>query len=180
MSKGLDEAARRRRRQESAIMSNRGRIERFLASRIANPADAQDLAQETFMRLLRVKDANLIEQPDSYLFRIAINLTYEFALKEGKRRARDEMYGPDALSASMRDPVGVEEQAYQQERVKRIECWLAELPDKARAAVLLQRRDGMTYAEIAEVLGVSTNMVKKYLKRAISHCRVRKNELDGQ
>ena len=131
------------------------------------------------MRLLRVRDANLIEQPDAYLFRIAINLTYEFALKERKRRARDEMFGPDAVAASLRDPVGVEELASQQERVKRIEGWLDELPHKARAAVLLQRRDGMTYAEIAERLGVSTNMVKKYLKRAISHCRARMSELDG-
>ena len=178
MNKGSDAAKGQRLKQESAIMESRGRIERFLAARMANPDDAQDLAQETFLRLLRVRNADLIEQPESYLFRIAINLTYEFAMKEKKRRARDELLGSDAVSNSGGDPDGIEDLAYQQERVKRMEGWLDELPHKARVAVVLQRRDGMTYAEIAERLGVSTHMVKKYLKRAISHCRTRMSELD--
>ena len=128
------------------------------------------------MRLLRVKDADLIAQPDSYLFRIAINLIYEYRLREEKRRKREQTIGSEEFS----DPgaTSVEEMASQQERVGRIEGWLEELPPNVRVALIMQRRDGMTYAEIAERLHVSRSMVKKYLKRAVSHCRDRMSELE--
>ncbi|MYD96782.1 MAG: RNA polymerase sigma factor [Gammaproteobacteria bacterium] len=170
-----EQPVRRCFKRESVIMENRARIERFLAARVANPIDAQDLAQETFMRLLRVKDADLIHQPDAYLFRIAINLIYEYRLREQKRRTREKEF---SIDPAFSDPhaINVDELASQQERIRQLEDWLEELPPKVRAALVLQRRDGWTYAEIAGRLDVSTSMVKKYLKQAISHCRLRMNE----
>lgn len=170
-----EQSARQGFKHESVITENRARLEGFLAARVANPIDAQDLAQEAFMRLLRVKDADLIRKPDSYLFRIAINLIYEYRLREHKRRTREKELSTDPTFADP-DAISVEDLASQQERIRHLEVWLEELPPKVRAALVLQRRDGRTYAEIAERLNVSTSMVKKYLKRALSHCRNRMNE----
>ena len=175
MATGSENAASPNPRSASVITANRGRIEQFLIARIANPVDAEDLAQETFLRFLRVKDADLIDQPDSYLFRIAINLIYEYRLREQKRRTREQEIGPDQEFPDTA-ATSVEDSALQQERINRIEGWLEELPPKVRAALVLQRRDGMTYREVAERLNCSTSMVKKYLKRAISHCRNRMSE----
>ena len=50
---------------------------------------------------------------------------------------------------------------------------LSELPPKCRAALVLQYWHGLSYEEIAQRLGVSTNMVKKYLSQALVHCRER-------
>jgi len=50
---------------------------------------------------------------------------------------------------------------------------LQQLSPKCRAAVMLQYWHGMSYEEIAMQLGVSTNMVKKYLSQALAHCRRR-------
>ena len=47
---------------------------------------------------------------------------------------------------------------------------LRELPVKVRQAFLLSRLDGCTYARIAEQLGVSERMVKKYMAQAMYHC----------
>ncbi|MEJ1964638.1 MAG: sigma-70 family RNA polymerase sigma factor [Gammaproteobacteria bacterium] len=46
------------------------------------------------------------------------------------------------------------------------------LPARCRTALILQRRDGLTYAQIGQKLGVSPDMVKKYLASAIARCRL--------
>jgi RNA polymerase sigma factor (sigma-70 family) len=53
---------------------------------------------------------------------------------------------------------------------------LERLSPKARAALIWHRRDGKTYDEIGERLGVSRNMVKKYLSQALAHCRKCRDE----
>lgn len=59
---------------------------RFLVTRLPHRADAEDLAQEAFLRLLRVPHSDLIRQPDAYLFRIAANLVLEFRLRARRSR----------------------------------------------------------------------------------------------
>ena len=54
--------------------------------------------------------------------------------------------------------------------VSRLPCG-SHLPVRCRRALILQRRDGWTYDEIAVELGVSRSMVKKYLRRALTLCR---------
>jgi len=49
---------------------------------------------------------------------------------------------------------------------------LGELPAKPRQALLLSRLDRLTYAQIAEELGVSSSMVKQYIARALAHCYI--------
>ena len=57
--------------------------------------------------------------------------------------------------------------------IKRLREVLDQLSPKCRAAVVLQYWHGLTYEEIGQRLGVSANMVKKYLSQAIVHCRRR-------
>src|SRR5687767_14711913 len=61
---------------------------RYLQLRLGNSADARDLAQETYVRLMRVDKIDLIRDPQSYVFRIAANLAYEFELSRRRERAR--------------------------------------------------------------------------------------------
>ena len=54
---------------------------------------------------------------------------------------------------------------------------LNRLPPRCKAVLLMQHRDGMSYAEIASRFGVSTHMVKKYVVRALLLCR---NDMIGR
>ncbi len=58
-------------------------------------------------------------------------------------------------------------------RIKRLREVLDQLPPKCHAAVVLQYWHGLSYDDIAQRLGISTHMVKKYLSQALVHCRRR-------
>ena len=57
------------------------------------------------------------------------------------------------------------------EMTARLSEALEQVPARWRTALILQYRYGLTYAEIADRLGVSSNMVKKYLAQGLGHCR---------
>jgi RNA polymerase sigma-70 factor (ECF subfamily) len=55
--------------------------------------------------------------------------------------------------------------------IERLGTALEQLPARWRSALILQYRYGLTYREIGERLGVSSNMVKKYLAQGLAQCR---------
>ena len=64
-----------------------------------------------------------------------------------------------------------EEEVDLEGRMARITQMIDALPPKPRAALVLQYRDGLTYEEIAERLGVTTHAVKKYVMQGLALCR---------
>ena len=140
---------------------------RFLRYRLADPADARDLAQEAFMRLLRRNRDEFIERPEAYLFRIAANLAYEQRLKRSTTSIDDaEAHGELSDRSTAPEP-----RAIMRERLASLERALSTLSPVQRAAFVLQRRDGLTYAEIAVRLDTTPHMVKKHLTAAMQRCR---------
>ena len=142
------------------------RLLRFLGARLANEQDAQDLAQEAYLRLLRVSDSKLIHDPVAYLFRIARNLLHEWytSLPPPCEPLDKVQLAEEGLT--------VEELADLSQHMDRLNQVMRDLSPKCRAAIVMHRRDGMTYAEIADALGVSSSMVKKYLSKGLARCRV--------
>lgn len=154
-----------------------GALRAFLYRRVRRHSDAAELAQEVYVRMLRVPDMTTVRNPETYLFAIASNLA-----KEHSHR------GPRESSVlDIDDPVVQEQLAVlpafggeldRERRVDRLLEVLDQLSPKCRAAVVLQYWHGLSYEEIAGRLGVSTNMVKKYLSQALMHCRRRMARLE--
>ena len=141
------------------------RLLRFMGARLANERDAEELAQEAYVRLLRASNSRLINDPVAYLFRIARNLLHEwYASLPPPNEPLEEHELRDA-------GLSVEDLAHISQQMDRLEIVLSQLTPKCRAAILMHRRDGMTYDEIACELGVSSSMVKKYLSRGLAICR---------
>ena len=154
-------------RRVAVIEAEGERVERFLRTKLANPADAQDLAQEAYLRLLRVKNAQLIEDPVAYLFRIARNLIGELYTKlPPPSDSVDELELADFH-------INVEVEAEKEQQMDRLEEVLEHVHPKCRAAIVMQRRDGMTVDEIAAELNLSRGMVKKHLAQGLARCRAR-------
>lgn len=142
---------------------------RFIAKRLRTSADAADIAQETYVRLLRLERKDLIRDPRPYLYRIAANVLYESELR--RRATAFGLLKLAAGSESQADAVGAQSEAEVLEMRAHLERALQGLSPKCRAVILMHRRERMTYEEIAAGLGISTSMVKKYLAQGMQHCR---------
>ena len=147
-------------------------LEAFLYRRTGSHADAIELAQETYVRMLQIKDMDAIRNAKAYMFSVAANLAKEHATRQGRARATLDISDP-VLEAELSHDPKLADQIDHADTAARVQEALAELPAKCRAAFHLQHGHGMSYEEIARHLGVSTHMVKKYLSQAILHCRRR-------
>jgi RNA polymerase sigma-70 factor (ECF subfamily) len=164
------------------VVAEHGRpLMKFFVSRLPNAADAPDLVQEVYLRLIRLDRPDLIRCPEAYLFTIASNIAHEHRLRFSTRPPHIAL--EDAPSAELPGDVDAftmaapENAAVQADRLRKLEGVLAQLSPKARATFVWHRRDGKTYEEIGKRLGVSRNMVKKYISQALAHCR---NSLDEE
>lgn len=157
---------------ERLFAEHRSALQSFFYRRIKTKSDAPDLAQEVYVRMLRVSDEQAIRNPEAYLYTVASNLAKEYAVLD-----RWQARGMDLEDAGIQQRLGelptVDAQLDVTQRVARLRTVLAQLSPKCRAAVILQYRHGLSYQEIGERLNVSPHMVKKYLAQGLAHCRRR-------
>jgi RNA polymerase sigma-70 factor (ECF subfamily) len=142
----------------------------FFYQRVRRRPDAAELAQEVYVRMLRVSDIEAIRNPEAYLYTVASNLAKEHRVLEQRNANTLDIDDAAELLADL-TPASTEIDT--ERRTKRLHEVLHQLPVKAQAAVALHYWHGMSYQEVALQLGVSTHMVKKYLSQALAHCRRR-------
>lgn len=155
----------------TALVSSQAEpLRRFLLKRVRNPADVPDLAQEVFLRMLRIPDHEVIRSPEAYLFTVAQHVAQQHVLRQSS--------APPAVDATTmltelpdvtnHDPVL---QLSADQCLEEIDRALARFSPKVRATFILHRRYGLSLQEISERLGVSFPMAKKYLAKALLQCR---------
>jgi len=143
------------------------RIYRYLLRLLRNPAEAEDLTQETFLRAYR--RGNSLRDPEAvrgWLYRIATHAALD-RLRQRKRQPADDSdehtgHLPSAVSPSP----SVIEVVERKETSACVQRCLDFLPDHYRAVILLHEAHGLTAPEIANLLGVSLFTVKIRLHRA--------------
>lgn len=145
-------------------------LRRFSRSNVTG-AEVRDLAQEVYLRLLRVSDPDLIRYPRAYIMRMASNVIEEWSFRDGRFAIADQA-DPETMPASDNPEV----ESDRTERSKRITDALNRLPPMYRSAVALKAQHGLTVAEIAVRLGVTERMVRRYLEKG--YARLRHNLAD--
>jgi RNA polymerase sigma-70 factor (ECF subfamily) len=144
-----------------------GRIYRYLLRLVRNPAEAEDLTQETFLRAHSRGDS--LRDPEAvrgWLYRIATHAALD-RLRQRKSHPvveADKASGqfPPAVSASP----SVLEVVERKETSACVQRCLDYLPDHYRAVILLHEAHGLTAPEMANLLGVSLFTVRIRLHRA--------------
>jgi len=133
-------------------------LRRFFERRLPQHIDAEDLAQEVYLRLLRIKDLDVIVEPQAYVYFVARNIAAEWYARSKQRPQHYE----EELDALME--VATPESLLQQQIEQRtFDESLRLLPPVTRAVIYLKLRDGKTHEQIASHLGISTRMVRKHL-----------------
>jgi len=126
---------------------------------------AEDLTHDAFVRVLE-NPREQVEQPRAYLHQTARNIAVDGFRREDRRQAL-EVFDETSTSSSG-DP---EAYVHALELADSVERALAELPLNCRRVFIWQKLEGLTQAEIAQRMGLSKNMVEKYMIRTLRHLR---------
>jgi RNA polymerase sigma-70 factor (ECF subfamily) len=143
---------------------------------VGDPAEAEDLALETFLRLHQRPPRDRTNLP-GWLYRVATNLGLN-ALRARKRR---EQYETEAgvITLEGQPPANPGMAAEQAEERRRVRQVLSRMK-KRSAKILILRHSGFSYAEVAGVVGVSPNSVGTLLARAEREFERRYRESEGE
>jgi len=133
-----------------------------LQARLRNTAEAQDVASETFLRVVTAGQPTTVDEPRAFLTTIAKRLLFTLWRRRELERAYVEALAlrPDELAPSP------EERAVLLETLDYIAESLDGLPLKARQTFLLSQIDGLTYHAIAEQLALSHSTVRRHMAEA--------------
>lgn len=138
----------------------------WLRYRLGCGEQAADLAQDTFLRVLVKREADAVRAPRAYLSTIARGLMTDLFRRQDLERAYLEVLAtlpaPEAPSPETR--------ALILEALHAIDSMLDGLKPKVREAFLLSQIEGLTYAEIAQQLGITKRSVSNYMVIALEHC----------
>jgi RNA polymerase sigma factor (sigma-70 family) len=157
------------------VVSHGGQLRRFLSSRVRNASDVPDLIQEVYLRMLRVPDHDAIRSPEAYLFTVAQHVAHQHAIRRSNVTPPIELQ--DMLSELAEIPPDPASELSAEQSLKELDHALERLSPSERATFLYHRRDGLTLQEIADRLGVSRQMVKKYLAKALIELRKQLREI---
>jgi RNA polymerase sigma-70 factor (ECF subfamily) len=151
-------------------------VRRFLESLLGSRSAAQDVAQESFLRLYRKGSDVAAGEARFWVFRVARNL----ALNElGRAQTRKRL--TNNVVEMQRPKITNPEKEYEQtERERIILGLLRGLPEQQRSALLLREQQEMSYREIARVLNVSEAKVKVDIHRARLFLRDRWKEIENR
>jgi RNA polymerase sigma-70 factor (ECF subfamily) len=158
------------------IERHRNTLVQHLSRLVQNPAVAEELAQDVFLRVHRSREKwEPSAKFSTWLFRISTNVAYN--------HFRDEKYHNRNLSLDREVPNarkrefsdgsrGVENSMVDDVRVSEIRAAINNLPFKQRTAVLMHKYEEMDYSQIAEVLGCTPSAVKALMFRAYESLRM--------
>ena len=130
----------------------------WLRVRLGNAADASDLAQDTFVRVMTARIDTPIREPRGYLSAIARSLMID------KSRRRTLSLRPEPVDVSPETRLSIIEMLVS------IDTLLDELGSRTREIFLAVQLEGLSYVAAAERFGVSVTTVKNHLIRAMTRC----------
>jgi RNA polymerase sigma-70 factor (ECF subfamily) len=141
---------------------------RYLRDLLTRREDAEDVAQETYLRLLR---ADSIERSEAhiraFMFRAATNLAYDRFRQRRSRGTHDDV----ELSALPDATPAAEHVVAMEQAAAIVERTLLELPPRCRQVFLLRTSHEWSYEAIAERLGVSKRTVEREMQTALGACQ---------
>jgi RNA polymerase sigma-70 factor, ECF subfamily len=154
---------------EEFVRKNEDRIYNLCRYMLSDASDAQDAAQDTFLKAYKgLKDFRPDASLSTWLYRIAVNTCLDQRKKSRYSRLRAGEI-PDDLPSPDPSPEG----SYHAKRnAEALRAALRKLPEKLRSAIILREIEGLAYEEIATVLDISMGTVKSRIARARDELRV--------
>ncbi len=126
--------------------------------------DADDVAQDAYLRAMQLPQPDAVRDPVRYVFRIMRNLIVDRKRSKTRETAAIESLAVAEFGVRMPDPervlTGKQQLGLALEAIKR-------LPPRCREAFVLHRFKGLSYSAIAKRMGISVSMVEKHIAEAM-------------
>ncbi len=146
-------------------------LRRFLVARLGNEADADDVVQDTFIKLQQAIQTEVVENPKAFAFSIARNLSVDLVRRNSRAKAREAVYTDmkiERAGEDLVDPTPTAEQDVEaRQQMERLMSAIEDLTPKVRQAFVLHKIDGHSYAEVAQIMGLSKSTVEKHMIKAL-------------
>lgn len=160
-----------RRAFDVLVLRYQQRIVKLIMRYVHDPVEAQDVAQEAFIKAYRALPAFRGESAFyTWLYRIAINTAKNHLVTLQRRPLPLEIEGGEPgspeISARLRDDASPEGQALQDELGLTVARTIGTLPEELRDAIMLREIDGLSYEEIAQAMGCPVGTVRSRIFRA--------------
>jgi RNA polymerase sigma factor (sigma-70 family) len=139
---------------------------RFLGRRVRATVDIEDLAQETYLRLLRARDLGEVRNPQAYLLRVASHVLLEW--RDQQPHAESLVPMDEDLLVDNCPPEFELDASLSQESLNHT---LATASPTMRAVLLLRLRDERSCKDIAQELDITLRQVRRYLARGYERLR---------
>ena len=133
------------------------------------PPEPEDVAQQAFVNFAAMSHAQVLN-PRAFLYRTAVNIVLNHRKRERiGRRFLQPM--PDAEELQqVRDEISPEKRLQAEEHYALVEAAIRAMPQARRSYLLLNRVEGLSYAEIARRAGLSESVIRKHVALAVREC----------
>ena len=154
---------------EQIVLLTERSVYNLALSILKNKENAEDVTQETYLRLWRTVTVTDIGSPRSYILRTARNLALDHLRKSSRSAEVDAEleFEPEDTSAESRPDLSY----LQMLEAEAIRESIAELPQSAREIIILRDVERLPYSEIAKMLEISEGTLKSKLYRARERLR---------
>jgi len=156
---------------DSVFIAQRQPLLRTLLRMVHNPSVAEELVQETYLKVSNVLAERRVEHLEPFLFQAGRNLALDY-LRRVRMQSRSVLQDvpEDVLLSVPSSETSVEEGLHARRLLQRLDASLAGLTERQRSIFVLSRLQGLSHAEIAEQLQVSLSTVQKDLKLVMAIC----------
>ena len=140
---------------------------RFLRGRVGSHNEALEVAQEAYVRLLSLDQPGAVSYLRAFLFKTAANI----AIDRRRRNQNFDRVAGRGLFTELTENRTPERQLSGEQTLRHLGALIEGMPPKCRESFVMNQIQGLDAATIAHRLGITDSMVRKYIVRALLHCR---------
>lgn len=151
-----------------SVLPHEPGLRRWIRARFSAIRDVDDLIQDTFSRIIKIRESGPIPNPQAFLFVVSRNLAINKLRRLGlesapKTKTLDPLVLPDEMA-------GPYESTARQEEIDQLVAAIQSLPDRCRQVMTLKKIYGLTQKEVAAKLGISENTVEAQIGIGMRKC----------
>lgn len=149
------------------LVSGYDELKRRLTRRFGSSDEATEVLHETWLRLGQVTEIGAVRRPQSYLYRMALNVAVDRHRSSSRWSEKAEL---EALLRADDDQLDPEHIVSMRSELAALEHSLAQLPARRRAIFVAALVEDLSYRDIAKRFGISLRSVEREMAQAFDHC----------